>query len=218
MWRLIVRLLALLLTSICVVMFFCLFPPISLLFFFTHWIMMMTLLTCILVLVFAADPKIQEKKWKLAFLHLLFSVSLISSYCFLLYWILLHSSITERYQNNFWIILYMYLVHTLPSISLFLIYITTEIRVLKRQWVIMLPLHCVYDYVNYVGTKALGRPIYWFLTWNNNYNYIDCFAVCAAVTTFQCVGWIITARYMPSNQFGHTGAPKSPPKNEAKSH
>ena len=76
---------------------------------------------------------------------------------------------------HFW----MYLVHICPFISLILIgYTTPNLKVFPSHWVILIPLHILYDFVNYgVTVHILGKPLYWFVTWQGP----ESFAICTLI-------------------------------------
>ena len=62
----------------------------------------------------------------------------------------------------------MYLVHILPTVCLFIVYLTTERLLVKAShWKITSSLALVYGPINYWTTKTSGKPLYWFLTWED---------------------------------------------------
>ena len=59
-------------------------------------------------------------------------------------------------------------MHTFPTISLFLVYLTTERLVVKAShWKMLAPMTLVYGSMNFYETKMSGKPVYWFLTWED---------------------------------------------------
>ena len=132
------------------------FPMIGLVAFLTNWIMCLTILTCILVLVFANDRSISRKKWHLAILHQCFQFSLVLSYCFLIYWFVIHAYRSDAIRATIWTELYALTVHIFPTVSLLLIYSTMKIRVVNSQWIWLIPVHIIYDIVNCGFTKLKG--------------------------------------------------------------
>ena len=43
----------------------------------------------------------------------------------------------------------------------------TEFELCADHWKLFLPVGIVYGIVNYFETHRLGRPLYWFLTWED---------------------------------------------------
>ena len=102
------------------------------------------------------------------------------SYCFLIYWFVIHAYRSDAIRATIWTELYALTVHIFPTVSLLLIYSTMEIRVVNSQWIWLIPVHIIYDIVNCGFTKLKGEPMYWFLTWED----YDSLIVCVAVITF----------------------------------
>ena len=48
----------------------------------------------------------------------------------------------------------------------------------------------LYGVVNYRETKARGRPLYWFLTWEDYTTYV----IYAALSLFFCTIWLLFAK------------------------
>lgn len=86
----------------------------------------------------------------------------------LVYWVALHSTVKEELAGNTIGLIHMYLVHSLPTVCLLLVYFSTE-RLLIRSshWRVVLPVTLLYSLVNYRETRARGKPLYWFLTWQD---------------------------------------------------
>ena len=62
----------------------------------------------------------------------------------------------------------MLLVHSFPTVSLIMIYWATERLVIKSShWKMVAPLVPIYSAINYFETKERGKPLYWFLTWED---------------------------------------------------
>ena len=113
-------------------------------------------------------------------------------------------------KDNFWQLTHMYLVHSFPSICLFLVYLSTEKLVIKMSHVWLLaPIVPLYASVNYFETKRRGKPLYWFLNWLE-----DFWATCAVVLGFVLLVMFIWVLAAKATQWGkaninYTDAPSN---------
>ena len=189
-WRLWARLLALALVLVNSGMSLIAIPAFAMLILLTNWIVITTTLTVFLLILWASDPHISQKKGKLAVLHLLYSVSLVLSQCFLIYWVFIHP-FSE--QKDPFIQMHAILVHINPLISLAIVHWTTDIYLIESHWVSMVPIHCAYDVINFVVVRALGKPLYWFIDWTSFHSVV----YCGLIILYQCLGWILTAHLLP---------------------
>ena len=84
------------------------------------------------------------------------------------YWPVIHADFMVKYEDSPVTIVHMYLVHIFPTISLLIVYCTTERILIKASHSkVVVPLMIVYSYLNYAEVKRRGEPIYWFLTWED---------------------------------------------------
>ena len=112
--------------------------------------------------------------------------------CFILYWILIYPTLKP---GAWWALhLHQVLVHINPIVSLYLVYWTCDIKQLVADHCkVIIPVHFVYDLFNLWGTKMIGRPLYWFLTWES---YPESICVCVAVMCYTVWGWLATSWYL----------------------
>ena len=114
---------------------------------------------------------------RLAFTHILFEITAVVDLLGIsVYWTQLHAGFVESMKNQFWPLTHMYLVHSFPTICLFIVYMTTEKLVIKQShWWLLAPIVPVYASINYFETKRRGYPLYWFLNWE------DFWTTCAVI-------------------------------------
>ena len=121
-----------------------------------------------------------------------FELSLILSYNFLVYWLVIHAYRDEKIRENSWFDFWMHIVHIMPCISLWILAKTTRLRVIQEHWVVLIPVLLVYDFINYaVAIYVLKKPLYWFVTWEGP----DSILIIAALFVWQCYSWIYTAKW-----------------------
>ena len=82
------------------------------------------------------------------------------------YWGVIHAVIVDLHEGV--ARAHLYYVHILPSVAFAINFYLTDVKVLARHvWVIpflALPM----GYSNYRSTIANGKPLYWFLTWEDH--------------------------------------------------
>ena len=83
----------------------------------------------------------------------------------IVYWSVLHNEIIDRFEG--YRKLHMYLVHIFPTIAYVLNARMTEFELDAGHWKLFVPLGILYAIVNYFETQRLGRPLYWFMTWQD---------------------------------------------------
>ena len=177
----------------CFVLGLSLFPWIMNLFFLTNWIMILTFLTCLMQLcLHSKQVSGSARVWLLGVTNFSFELSLILSYNFLIYWLVIHAYRDAKIRENLLFDFWMHIVHINPVISLLILAKTTRLRVVKEHWVVLLPVTLFYDFINYgVTVYILKKPLYWFVTWEG----LDSVAICAAILAWQCLSWIYTAKW-----------------------
>ena len=75
----------------------------------------------------------------------------------------------------------MYIVHIFPALAYALNYTCTDLEFCESHWKLIMPINLLYGVINYYETKARGKPLYWFLTWDNNATYVIYGSICIGV-------------------------------------
>ena len=127
-WKLVLRILALTLVLINLAFCFMYFNPLSLLVVFSNWTLELSIALSIIVLWSSFDSNISEKKERLGAIHLIGELAFVTNLITVfVYWSILHPGALDRLEGHKMKILHYYLVHTFPAISVFLIFLTTDI-------------------------------------------------------------------------------------------
>ena len=147
----------------------CLFPVRNLGLYLTNWTVELTGITNFVFLLSLLDKRVNEKKGWLAFTHLLFEISAGLNICVVLvYWSIVHEKEIPKWTHNNYMYAHMYLVHTLPALSLLMIFLSNDVVFKSGHWRACPPTALAYAIVNYLETKKRGAPLYWFLTWEDH--------------------------------------------------
>ena len=106
---------------------------------------------------------------------------------------MLHPDFVISMKDEFWQLTHMYLVHSFPTICLFLVYLSTEKLVIKlSHWWLLAPIVPIYGSINYFESMRRGEPIYWFLDWVSDF-WFTC-GIIAGIFAFVVSIWIVTAK------------------------
>ena len=171
-----------------------LFPPKRLLTMFTNWAQMITELGLILVIFYGQKRDINSCKGTLAFIHIILELALaFNIVVVIVYWCMLHPKVKLEYEG--YRLLHMYLVHIFPAVSLLLTLKTIHFNLYEKHWIFLVMLGNIYAPFNYLETKARGKPVYWFLTWESYDSFIILFVIYGGFVVF----WITLARCTKSN-------------------
>ena len=84
----------------------------------------------------------------------------------------------------------MFLVHLNPIVSTFIAYKSVKIELCTHHYLTFLPISVVYAYVNYLETKARGKPLYWFINWED---YTSVLVIVAIYVAFSLL-WVVLAK------------------------
>jgi hypothetical protein len=138
------------LVTVNLVMLVTLFSALSLVVFLTNWIMMLTLVCVLLALLNMFTPNVNEMKGRLALTHIVFETTAVVNWLVIVvYWGFIHEIAMTHGGFNFWETIHMYLAHSLPSVCLFIVYLTTDrLVVLSSHWKGLPPLTLAYGIVN----------------------------------------------------------------------
>jgi hypothetical protein len=55
----------------------------------------------------------------------------------------------------------------MPGLSVLINFIASDITVRASHVKMVIVIASIYGYVNYLEVKKLGKPLYWFLTWED---------------------------------------------------
>ena len=75
----------------------------------------------------------------------------------------------------------MYIVHIFPALAYALNYTCTDLEFCEGHWKLWMAITLLYGVINYYETKANGKPLYWFLTWDNYESYVIFGSICIAI-------------------------------------
>ena len=84
----------------------------------------------------------------------------------------------------------MYLVHVFPAFGLFLTQKSTDMYLCTSHWILFVPVGIIYNIINYYATLSRGKPLYWFLTWED---YTSVIVVIALQIIFSLI-WVGLAK------------------------
>lgn len=56
----------------------------------------------------------------------------------------------------------------MPGLSVLVNFIASDITVRASHVKMVIVIASIYGYVNYLEVKKIGRPLYWFLTWEDS--------------------------------------------------
>ena len=118
---------------------------------------------------------------------------------FIMYWGLVHldhlNEIRTVYKGNDELIaikeFHTYIVHSVPCVCAFVLLKISDTVLIRRHWQGLVFFGLIYAYSNYKTVIAQGKPLYWFLTWEDHWSLI---VVAATITVF-CSMFYGTARY-----------------------
>ena len=57
------------------------------------------------------------------------------------------------------------MVHAAPSVSTFIVLMTTDVQFIPQHWKGYIPIAIAYSSVNFAKTKITGTPVYIFADW-----------------------------------------------------
>ena len=84
----------------------------------------------------------------------------------------------------------MYTVHIFPALAYALNYKCTDLEFRVDHWQFILPISVLYCVINYYETTSRGRPLYWFLTWEDYKSPL----ICSIISLVIVLVWIGIAK------------------------
>ena len=140
-------------------------------------------MTAIYLLVAIAASFYQYPKL-LAWHHLLFEVSFIMNIVVVsVYWSMLHKESIEDCKGDLKKIINVYWAHLVPGFSVVTNFALTDVVIRSSHYKGLSTIAILYGYVNYKETKARGKPLYSFLTWED-YSTVLIYGALVAGFTF----------------------------------
>ena len=137
----------------------------------TDWSMWLTFSHILISAKVNHVDKSPTMSWLIA-AHLTFELVLISNiFVVVFYWTLIHYQTihTEKDTCRYY---HYYTVHSLPAISVMILWYNTEVRICKDHWKVPFALGCLYFVFNFIHVRVLGnKQLYWFLGWNDWNSY-----------------------------------------------
>ena len=84
------------------------------------------------------------------------------------YWSMLHKESIEDCKGDIWKIINVYWAHLVPGFSVASNFAMTDVVIRSSHFKGLVVIAILYGYVNYKETKARGKPLYSFLTWDDS--------------------------------------------------
>ena len=159
--------------------------------YFTDWNMWLTMLH-FLLMVNCYSSKVHHRtkpRW-LALAHMTFELAMITNIIMVvIYWTFLHQISIEKFKENYWRTVHMYIVHSFPMLAIMTLWYANELRVCRSHWKILFVLSPVYALKNYYHFSLTGEVLYFFLNWED-YKTPMYFAM---ITFIACIWFMIMA-------------------------
>lgn len=166
-----IRIFCILLMSLSVAFIISRWGPFRLIVFMTNWALCLTIFWVLVSLYISRVPT--ASMHMLAINHLLFSVVLPMNFLVLsVYWTVLHKKVMEEYGHDPGVKRHSYFVHITPSVCAVVNFLLTDVVIKPSHAKLLLPIAVVYSYINYKSTLSRGKPVYWFLDWEDHWTII----------------------------------------------
>lgn len=117
--------------------------------FFTNWTSEATSILILLTIKCSNDKNFANKPGLLAFLHILFEITMTMNFVVVtMYWTLIHSKEIVKVQGETMKIIHMWLVHILPALAWIINFYLTDVKLNPSHWKMLIPIGMVYSSVN----------------------------------------------------------------------
>ena len=121
----------------------------------------------------------------LAVHHTLFEVIVpINLMVTTVYWSLLSESVLAMHANNPAFYLNSVLVHSVPLVATIANFCVTDIVFKPSHCLGYVPIGFLYCSLNYYATVTSGKPVYWFLDWQDYKSVLICASLLTSVIAF----------------------------------
>ena len=155
----------------------------------TNWGLWMTILQIGVSLKCSLDPEIGSKRGWLITHHILFElVTPINILITFVYWSLLREVALQTYADTAIKVLHSSLIHLMPLVCNWLNFFVTDVHIKASHGKSLLPFCLFYGYLNYATTIAQGKPVYHFITWEDQTSlWIFAIIVSSVYISFLCL-------------------------------
>jgi len=165
-----------------------LYEPYRLMMFFTNWTLLITCLYFMLVIL-AANTK---RMGLLALHHIIFEISFMMNLIVVtVFWTVIYKDALAECNGHQGKINNVYLAHIGPGVSVLINWLQTDVVIRAAHVKMVVVIAILYGYVNYCEVKKLGKPLYWFLTWEDETSY---YIYAALILVFTGV-WFLLASF-----------------------
>lgn len=138
----------------------------------TNWTLEITTLFVIGSIVCSFYQAEKSRYW-LAITHMCFEISLFLNFVVMLvYWSMIHGQTIDQFTGFGRI--HMYTVHIVPCIAFLMNWAVTDAVVYNNHRIGLTFVGIAYSFVNYYETQKRGKPLYWFLTWEDFWSPVIC--------------------------------------------
>lgn len=136
--------------------------------FFTNW----TLLVTVAYLAIAIPAPFTKSMSLLALHHILFEICFMMNLIVVtVFWSVLYEEAINDCKGDQAKILNVYYAHIVPGASALINFMLTDVVVRAAHVKMVIVISLMYGYVNYSETMKMGKPLYWFLTWQDSTSY-----------------------------------------------
>ena len=140
----------------------------------TYWTLWVTTTFCLISMKCSLDMNINKKRGWLFAHHVLFeTIAPLNILVTSVYWATLREPTLKRFEGQPLLTRASAWVHTAPILACFAYFSVTDIVIKAKHGLVLSPIALAYGYHNYTTVKAKGKPVYWFLTWEDSQSFIN---------------------------------------------
>ena len=134
----------------------------------TYWALFSTTAMLAISLKCSFDDQIHKKRVWLRAHHVLFELLVpLNLLATTVYFTVLVGPVIESCLGDPIWILHSYLIHIVPLVSTIAVFCVTDIVMVAKHGLILLPIGLLYSVWNYYCVMSTGELIYWFLDWKD---------------------------------------------------
>ena len=158
--------------------------------YFTNWAILSTYTTSFLGLIISRnlDNNLENAPNLHALHHLMYTLMLfMTPIVVIMYWGVVHEKYMEeiKAENSDPSVIseqinHSYVSHSVPGICAFLLLLISDTVLIQRHCWFLVLFCSIYSFQNYLTVKQKGKPLYWFMTWQDWRSP----ALCTAITAF----------------------------------
>ena len=121
------------------------------------------------------DTDIATKhKWLKAHHVLLEIITPMNVLATVVYWLVLSAKFNEKHKDKPFDLLHTAVVHSFPLIANVLNLMVTDVVFKMSHSLVLVPIAFTYASWNYYATVSTGRPVYFFLDWQDSTSFLIC--------------------------------------------